>query len=106
MMNFIVSDDAIAFYKHEMRLVDGDELHLFVRVGGVGSGGFSVGLARGKPELEAEVIEKDGILFYVTAEDAWYFDGMTIDYNADFDAVTYDNPTIINTTNPNQSKDY
>lgn len=104
-MNLIITDEAIAFYKQEMTLIKGEELHLFVRVGGVGSGGFSVGINRGKPDIDAKVKEQEGVFFYVTEEDLWYFDGMTIDYDADFDAVTYDNPTISNTINPNQSND-
>lgn len=101
-MNLTITDEAMFFYKREMNLNEGDKLHLYVRVGGVGSGGFSAGITHGEPELDAQVLVKEGIEFCVSDEDVWYFDGMTIDYDADYDAVTYDNPSIQNTTNPHQ----
>lgn len=100
-MKITITEAAIRFYQSEMNLSEGDELYLFVRVGGVGSGGFSVGIQKGAPEIDAHKHTRAGIHLYITEEDAWYFDGMTIDYDPDYDAVTYDNPEIRDVINPN-----
>ncbi|GEL07901.1 iron-sulfur cluster biosynthesis family protein [Salisediminibacterium halotolerans] len=100
-MNLTITNEAVQFYKQELNLADNDTLTLYVRVGGVGSGGFSAGLSRGRPDHSAVYKhEEQGIIFYIAEDDAWYFDGMTIDYDADFDAVTYNNPRIDDVTNP------
>ncbi|WP_353626224.1 hypothetical protein [Bacillus sp. JCM 19041] len=43
-MKLIITERAANFYKKEMDLNSGDILRLYVRVGGIGSGGFSIGI--------------------------------------------------------------
>ncbi|MCE7792341.1 hypothetical protein K8O68_07900 [Salipaludibacillus sp. CUR1] len=99
-MNFTITDEALDFYKKEMELKKGDSLTLYVRVGGVGSGGFSAGINRGIPEKAYVTLEKGGLLFCITEDDQWYFDGMTIDYHHDFGEVTFMNERIDDVINP------
>ncbi|SDN32517.1 HesB/YadR/YfhF family protein [Alkalicoccus daliensis] len=88
-MNLSISDKAVSFYQSEMNLYENDPLWLFVRVGGIGSGGFSVGVAGETPDTEAVLIKKEGLHIYVTEEDVWYFEGLTIDYDTDIEEITF-----------------
>ncbi|MDQ0255741.1 uncharacterized protein YneR [Evansella vedderi] len=100
-MDFTISAKAVQLYINEMGLRKGDHLTFFVRVGGIGSGGFSVGVRRGKPELDyISMIQKD-IIFCFLEEESWYFDGMTVDYDEDMGQMIFLNPKIENITNPN-----
>ncbi|WP_332693051.1 iron-sulfur cluster biosynthesis family protein [Halalkalibacter lacteus] len=103
-MNVIITDSAIALYKKEMPLTEGDSLRLFVRVGGVGSGGFSVGLMQDEPTSTSYKINKQGVTFFVNEDDFWYLDGMTIDYNEDLGYLDFSNPTFDQIDHPNQNK--
>lgn len=100
-MNFEISDKAAALYKNEMGLIEGDALRLFVRVGGCGSGGFSVGVTKEKPSKSAATKTVDGIDFFVEEEDFWYLNGMKIDFNEDLNYVTFENPKLNDLDNPN-----
>lgn len=100
-MKLTISDEVAHLYKKQMELTDGDSLRLYVRVGGCGSGGFSVGVTIDTPSPEAYVITVDGIQFFVEEEDFWYLDEMVIDYNPDLDYVTFENNKINDTVNPN-----
>lgn len=100
-LNLTITEQAIDFYKQELKLSKGDSLSFFVRVGGVGSGGFSVGVFLGLPETDYTNEEHQGITFCVPEDDQWYFDGMVIDYQEDFGEVTFDNKKLIDVTNPN-----
>ncbi|AIC94520.1 iron-sulfur cluster biosynthesis family protein [Shouchella lehensis] len=99
-MNVLITKEAVQFYRQEMHLVDGDELRLFVRVGGVGSGGFSVGVTREIEDFDYETIQQEGILFYVSKDDLWYIDGMHIDYNDDLDMVLFKQGKFDNLDHP------
>lgn len=100
-MDLTVTQSAINLYKHEMQLQKGDFLTLFVRVGGVGSGGFSAGVYQGKPDNEYKQKIIHDISFCVSEDDEWYFDGMVIDYNSDKQEMTFTNHKIEDVTNPN-----
>ncbi|TMW73378.1 iron-sulfur cluster biosynthesis family protein [Alteribacter natronophilus] len=99
-MKLNVTREAADLYKKEMNLREEDSLRLFVRVGGVGSGGFSAGVTRDIPGGPCHSVEVSGITFYVTGDDLWYFDGMTVDYDEDLDEVTFTNPVIGDVSNP------
>ncbi|PYZ95213.1 hypothetical protein CR194_06775 [Salipaludibacillus keqinensis] len=99
-MKFTITDQAIDFYKNELNLTDGDSLSFFVRIGGVGSGGFSAGLYLGIPDHDYISLQKRGLNFCVAEDDQWYFDGMIIDYNEDYGEVTFENKRIEDVTNP------
>ncbi|MCR6096247.1 hypothetical protein HXA34_11170 [Salipaludibacillus agaradhaerens] len=99
-MTFTITEQAAAFYKKELNLNKGDSLSFYVRVGGVGSGGFSAGLYKGKPDIEYTSVEKQDITFCIHQDDMWYFDGMTIDYHDDYNEVTFENSRIGSVINP------
>lgn len=99
-MNLTITDKAINFYKQELKLSKGDYLSFYVRVGGGGSGGFSVGIHLGLPEKDYTSKEFQGMTFCVPEDDHWYFDGMVIDYHEDFGEVTFKNEKINDVTNP------
>ncbi|WP_416150616.1 iron-sulfur cluster biosynthesis family protein [Salipaludibacillus sp. HK11] len=100
-MNLTITDNASTFYKQELNLSEGDSLSFFVRVGGVGSGGFSVGISFGLPDTDYRSKEQHGIFFCVAEDDQWYFDGMVIDYQEDYGEVTFENKRLTDVINPN-----
>ncbi|MCD8500581.1 MAG: HesB/YadR/YfhF family protein [Bacillaceae bacterium] len=89
-MQLSISKGAANFYKKQMELSEGDSLRLYVRVGGCGSGGFSVGVTIDTPSSRAYVSAVNGIQFFVEEDDFWYLDGITIDYNADLDQLSFE----------------
>ncbi|MGO4886444.1 HesB/YadR/YfhF family protein [Anaerobacillus sp. MEB173] len=99
-MEMTITDAAAQLYIEEMDLQKNDSLRLFVRVGGCGSGGFSVGVTKETPQSSSYLLEKKGVNFFVNEEDFWYMDGMTIDYNNDLSYLTFDNPKIEDVVNP------
>jgi uncharacterized protein YneR len=103
-MNVTITNSAVALYKKEMNLTEGDSLRLYVRVGGVGSGGFSVGLMQDEPSSTSYKIKLQGVTFFVNEDDFWYFDGMTIDYNKDLGYLHFSNPTFDQIDHPLSKK--
>lgn len=93
-MELTITDEAANLYINEIPLQQGDTLRLFVRVGGVGSGGFSVGVIKEAPLSKAFQIKKQGVTFFVNEDDFWYFDGMTIDYDEDLSYLQFTNPNF------------
>ncbi|MBP3950689.1 iron-sulfur cluster biosynthesis family protein [Bacillus suaedae] len=91
-MEFTITNQAAALYKKEILLQKGESLRLYVRVGGVGSGGFSVGVMKDQPTPTSFKVEREGIVFFITEDDFWYFDGMTIDYEEDLGYFDFSNP--------------
>ncbi|QOY34879.1 HesB/YadR/YfhF family protein [Anaerobacillus isosaccharinicus] len=100
-MQFTISEKAVELYKQEMDLKKGDSLRLYVRVGGCGSGGFSVGITKDQPSPTSFITEVNDIQLFVNEEDFWYLNGMTIDFDPDLNYVTFENPTITDLDNPN-----
>ncbi|MFB5663105.1 HesB/YadR/YfhF family protein [Alteribacillus sp. HJP-4] len=99
-MQLTLTKEAAALYKEEMSLADGAYVRLFVRIGGVGSGGFSIGVGKEKPEAEAYTLQVEGILFFVNPQDQWYLDGMTISYDPSIDYLHFENPNFHDVINP------
>ncbi|PYZ98191.1 hypothetical protein CR205_06245 [Alteribacter lacisalsi] len=99
-MNLTITREAADLYKREMNLKEGDSLRLYVRVGGVGSGGFSAGVTKEIPASHCHTAEASGITFHVTEDDVWYFNGMTVKYDPDMDEVSFSNPDIGDVINP------
>lgn len=91
-MNLTITDSAATLYKKEIPLQDGDTIRLYVRVGGIGSGGFSVGVMKDSPTDTAFKVKKQGVTFFVTEDDFWYLDGMTIQYDEDTGYLDFINP--------------
>ncbi|WP_216829577.1 iron-sulfur cluster biosynthesis family protein [Alkalihalobacterium elongatum] len=101
-MNISITSAAARFYKQEVLLGEDQPLRLFVRVGGVGSGGFSVGISKEKPTHNSYHTTVEGITFFITEDDAWYFEGMTIDYNEDLNMMIFSNPQFEDIYHPEQ----
>ncbi|OLS38054.1 hypothetical protein BTR22_06000 [Alkalihalophilus pseudofirmus] len=99
-MDLKLTDSACTFYINEIPLQKGDTLRLFVRVGGVGSGGFSVGVIKDSPQKTSYTLNKNGVTFFVNEDDFWYLDGMTIDYNEDFGYLDFYSPKFEQTDHP------
>ncbi|WP_018922380.1 iron-sulfur cluster biosynthesis family protein [Salsuginibacillus kocurii] len=100
-MNLTITTEAASHYKEEMELAEGDILRLFCRVGGVGSGGFSIGVTvEQEVPADAYSVQVEGITFVVHESDAWYLDGMVIDYNQDLDYLHFENKKIGDVINP------
>ena len=77
-MKMDISNEAAKWLKQEMNLQKGDYVNFHARYGGKSPlhQGFSLGISDHKPhtEISAE-IEKEGITFYVSEGDLWFFDG-------------------------------
>ncbi|MFA9560535.1 HesB/YadR/YfhF family protein [Evansella sp. AB-rgal1] len=99
-MNVMITEKAVDFYKKEMMLKENEEVTLYVRVGGIGSGGFSVGIRKGTPDLDFIKITQSNIPFCIAKEEKWYFDGMKIDYNRDMGEMVFLNDRIDDLANP------
>lgn len=99
-MNIHVSKQAASFYKKEMELPAGAILRLYVRVGGVGSGGFSVGIMREEELNNRYYIESGSLYFTASEDDFWYLDGMTIDYDADLEMIVFQQPRFADLHHP------
>ncbi|MCK0473948.1 iron-sulfur cluster biosynthesis family protein [Halalkalibacter sp. APA_J-10(15)] len=103
-MHLKISKEAAYLYKKEIPLQAGDSLRLFVRVGGVGSGGFSVGVTKEEPPSKCFKVIKENIIFFVTEDDYWYFDGMEINYHEDLDYVQFKHSSFDHLDHPEQVK--
>ncbi|ARK30415.1 HesB/YadR/YfhF family protein [Halalkalibacter krulwichiae] len=99
-MNFTITDSAASLYKKEIPLSDGETIRLYVRVGGIGSGGFSVGVMKEQPSDTSFKVKKQGITFFVNEDDFWYLDDMTIDYNEDTGYLDFINPRFSQLDHP------
>ncbi|PRO64425.1 HesB/YadR/YfhF family protein [Alkalicoccus urumqiensis] len=88
-MNLKVTERAASFYQKEMQLQESDGLYFYLRVGGMGSGGFSAGVTGSRPDIDYETIQTGGITVYIAETDRWYFDGMTIDYDPDIGDIVF-----------------
>ncbi|MFD1429894.1 HesB/YadR/YfhF family protein [Lacticaseibacillus mingshuiensis] len=93
-MAITMTDAASKWFRDELALPAGAGIRFFGKVYGKTNvhDGFSVGMTR--DDKPAEVVEdflKDGIHYYVTAGDAWFFNGldMAVDYDAHRDEPVY-----------------
>ena len=93
-MAITISSAASEWFRRELDLAPGSGVRFFGKVYGQTNvhDGFSVGMAR--DDSIADPItqtEQDGVVYYVEANDAWFFEGldMAIDYDADADEPTY-----------------
>jgi len=74
-----VTKRAAQFYKKEMELKDGDAVRLYVRYGGQGQYGFSVGIEKSEQNPIQDGTEIEGITFYADPDDRWFVDLLTLD---------------------------
>ncbi|PLT32502.1 HesB/YadR/YfhF family protein [Bacillus sp. V5-8f] len=92
-MNLTISDEAAAWYINEMNLKNGDTVRFFARYGGCSTvqSGFSLGVSTDKPINAATQTEKNGIMFFIEENDAWYFDenNLSVTLNEKFNEPEY-----------------
>lgn len=74
-----VTERAAQFYKNEMDLENGDSIRLFVRYGGGGIDGFTLGVDKGQADPSNVKVTVEGVSFYNNPEDDWLIDQAMID---------------------------
>lgn len=73
----IIVDGAVArWYIDEMELQPGDQLHIYVRLGGCGSvvPGMSLGIIKEKSSAQRIQAVSEGIEFYMLQDQLWYLE--------------------------------
>jgi len=93
-MNITVSPAALAWFKDEMGLKEGDKIKFYVQIYGSSpvQKNYALGFAKDNEPIDAAVsVKADGIEFYVEESDAWFFDGhdLHVDYNPEKDELVY-----------------
>ncbi|KMK76344.1 HesB/YadR/YfhF family protein [Alkalihalobacillus pseudalcaliphilus] len=101
-MKLTITEAAARLYIKEMDLQKGDCLRFFVRIGGVGSGGFSIGVMFDSPTERAYIIKQDGVIFFVEEDDFWYLNGMEIHYDEDLGFLQIQSPSFENIDHPEE----
>ncbi|CAM3738059.1 iron-sulfur cluster biosynthesis family protein [Alkalicoccus chagannorensis] len=101
-MEFNMTEKAASFYAAEIPQAARTGLWLYVRVGGIGSGGFSAGLLPGVPDTAYYVKKAPGLDLYITEADAWYFDGMTVDFDEDIGDIVFRHDAISDPSYPDR----
>ncbi|WP_027409187.1 HesB/YadR/YfhF family protein [Anoxybacteroides tepidamans] len=76
-MEITIQPKALAWYKEELNLQEGDFIRFFARYGGCSTAqkGFSLGIEKAAPSDPKAQTTVDGITFFIEDSDAWYFDG-------------------------------
>ncbi|MBH5320165.1 HesB/YadR/YfhF family protein [Paenibacillus sp. GSMTC-2017] len=84
-MSLVVEQAAARWYKEQMGLTDGDNLRIFVRLGGCGSyhSGLSLGITKDEPRSPGLNQTVEGITFYMENDNLWYVDnkGLRISFD-------------------------
>jgi len=80
-VNIRITPAAAAFYQREMELASYQALRLYVRIGGFGSGGYSIGVQMDRPTKRDYQIQVNGVTFLINPDDTWYMDGLIIDHD-------------------------
>lgn len=75
-MDVKIDANALNWYKDELDLQNGDYVRFFVRYGGCSAvqQGFSLGVAKDRPQHIGVSTEVEGITFFIEEQDVWYFD--------------------------------
>lgn len=84
-MKISVSSKAIAWFKEEIQLSEGQGIRFFGKVYGKTQvhDGFSVGMSVDTPDQPVVEETIDGLLFFIDEADEWFFNGY--DLEVDFD---------------------
>ncbi|MFC0212133.1 HesB/YadR/YfhF family protein [Paenibacillus chartarius] len=93
-MSTLKIDDAAArWLKQEMSLKDGDNVRIFVRMGGCESvkPGYSLGMMKDSPVNAALTHQIDSVTFYMEESNTWVLDGLDLHvrYNEKFDDIEF-----------------
>ncbi|MBS2969118.1 HesB/YadR/YfhF family protein [Metabacillus sp. KIGAM252] len=93
-MKIKVNEEAAKWYQDELHLQAGDSVRFFVRYGGSSTiqKGFSLGVAKEGKEDAGASIEAEGIDFFVSERDLWYFDGndLLVEFDPDRQEPIFD----------------
>lgn len=81
MVDIRITPAAAAFYREELELTPAQALRLFVRIGGYGSGGYSIGVQVDRPNKRDFKIQVNGVTFVISPDDTWYMNGLIIDHD-------------------------
>ena len=75
-MKIMIQPKALAWYKEELDLHEGDFVRFFARYGGCSTvqKGFSLGINKEQPIHIGAKTELNGITFFIEENDLWYFD--------------------------------
>ncbi|ASS66890.1 MULTISPECIES: hypothetical protein [unclassified Paenibacillus] len=76
-MKLTVDPEAARWYKEELNLQEGDQLRVFVRLGGCGSvqPGLSLGIMKDESRRPGLRQEEEGLVFFMEEDQLWYLDG-------------------------------
>jgi Uncharacterized protein conserved in bacteria len=90
----IIVDNAVArWYIDEMDLQPGDQLHIFVRLGGCGSvvPGMSLGIMKEKSSAPRIQAVCEGIEFYMLQDQLWYLENkdLYLQFDSQSDGVGF-----------------
>jgi uncharacterized protein YneR len=93
-MKLEISESALAWFKDELGLADGDKVKFFVKYGGSSpvQPGFSLGISpRETPRHIGVSTTAGGILFFIEEDDLWYFDkhDLYVQYNEQHDELEF-----------------
>ena len=83
-MKLTITDQAANWFINELKLTEGDSVKFFGSIYGPHNG-FSVTLEKVEPSRPFQIIEKNGIKFFVEKSDAWFFDNDDLDITFDED---------------------
>ena len=93
LMEIVIEDKAIDWFKEEVDCVPGDQIQFHVRYGGDSAvqQGFSLGFSYGTPTDIAASKKIDDILFFIESKDIWFFDDhhLHVQYDETRDEIYY-----------------
>jgi uncharacterized protein YneR len=93
MMEIVISDGALKWFKNGMGLMKGDQLRFYARIYGSSpvQKGYTLGFDKEKSINSVASTERDGILFFVEENDLWYFNGhdLHVDYHEKEDDLEF-----------------
>ncbi|PGB04150.1 HesB/YadR/YfhF family protein [Bacillus toyonensis] len=92
-MNIIVENEAVKWFKEELRINRNECIRFGVRYGGNSSiqPGYSLGIVSEKPDGEIVSVEKEGIIFFVDFDDLWYFQNydLVVSYHKETEEIQF-----------------
>ncbi|MEW4325659.1 HesB/YadR/YfhF family protein [Rossellomorea marisflavi] len=76
-MKIHLSDEALAWFKDEMLVDEGEYVRFYVRYGGSSPlhDSFSLGVSKEEPIEAVETLKKADRTFFIEERDLWFFDG-------------------------------
>ncbi|WP_125590347.1 HesB/YadR/YfhF family protein [Companilactobacillus jidongensis] len=92
-MKIELTEKAQKWFKDELDLVPGDGVHFYGKVYGktMVHEGFSIAMRKEKPVKPESSTVIDGITYYITDADTWFFAryDLLIEYDTDLDGPNY-----------------